>query len=272
MNVGLSLLRFRVMRATWQTMITSSVALVVVGCGLWHKQTTSGDSLPTVPPLRPKVWVPTSPEGMDRRLLRVEAWRTRVRLSECALVGAKPDTADRVMLAALEFSVTPWGMVDSVVASGQRLSPDQCGCIARTVKSWVFINTDYPRVYRTIIPISLVPARPHILGETELTSCRYREVTRSIAMQVPKWGQVMADCYREGRGPPTDFFDPTRKEIAVVRFTLEPDGVVSGARVVDPTVGHDRMDGCMADVAVSWQFDTTGARDTFEFPLTFGGR
>jgi hypothetical protein len=99
---------------------------------------------------------------------------------------------------------------------------------------------------------------PKPVGDTGLSADQVRAVV------VSHQPALMA-CYIT-EGPK----DSSPKGVVTVRWRVDPAGSVSGATIVDSTLGDDRVQSCILRQVQSWRFPSSDAISEAEFPFAFG--
>jgi TonB family protein len=213
--------------------------------------------------------VATVPDSVDRFLMNLEFWRTRFGLSDCMSDTSRDDPATRVSLVTLDLYVSPYGSVDSIVATSARTTPPMLDCVRQVVRTWWL--GEYPRArrYRFTLPMSPRLASLETGGPIEASTPADRRVSSGVMFMLYRSGAALAECYMAAEQPVGSLAES--RELGgtvVVRFTAEPNGGVSDVRVVESTASAVGIDSCLVETVSRWRLPE-GSTGTFEYPVSF---
>ncbi len=209
------------------------------------------------------------PDSLDRMLLQMELWRTRLGLSDCLTDTTDDGVEARVSLVTLDLFVSPYGSVDSVSARSSRATPQMITCVRDVVRTWYLSEDPAPRRYRFTLPMSARLAEAELGGPVDAADPDGRRVMRSVMMLLWSSRQTLAECYLMARPVPFPVGELSYSGgLVVVRFSIHPDGMTSGVRIVESTLNEPELDTCLIRTIAGWRMPR-GQDGLFEFPINF---
>ncbi len=86
----------------------------------------------------------------------------------------------------------------------------------------------------------------------------------AVEVQASRTRQLIGGCYSIGLAA-----DRNLSGVVVVRFTINPNGSVSGVRVSKSNLGNRDVEECIVAAVQTWKFAPGSTTDTFEYPFSF---
>lgn len=103
----------------------------------------------------------------------------------------------------------------------------------------------------------------------ELSINRKTRSAQDVVSVVQSHSRALQDCYKQELK-----YDPTIKGKISVRFTLNPDGIVTGASLVTSTLNSPRMESCILNRIKGWRnfppCDASEGEKTYRQSFSFG--
>jgi len=221
---------------------------------------------PVAPPFSTQV--ATVPDSLDRMLLQMELWRTRMGLSECLLDTTDEGIMARVSLITLDLFVSPYGSVDSVAATSARATPRMLSCVRHVVRTWFLSEHPQPKRYRFTLPMSPRLAEAEMGGPVDAQLASDRQVMRAISVFLYNSSHSMATCYLLARPVTSPALSTDYGGMVVVRFSVTPEGEITDAAVVESTIQNPQVDSCLVRTVRTWKVPPNNG-GAFEFPISF---
>ncbi|MDZ7265326.1 MAG: TonB family protein [candidate division KSB1 bacterium] len=105
----------------------------------------------------------------------------------------------------------------------------------------------------------------------ELFTVRRTRTAQDVLNVVQSHTRAIQDCYKQELK-----YDPTAKGKVVVRFTINPEGIVTSAAIVSSTVNSPRMESCIISRVKGWRnfppSDPAEGEKTYRQTFTFGDK
>lgn len=105
----------------------------------------------------------------------------------------------------------------------------------------------------------------------ELFTVRRTRTAQDVLNVVQSHTRAIQDCYKQELK-----YDPTAKGKVVVRFTINPEGIVTSAAIVSSTVNSPRMESCIISRVKGWRnfppTDPTEGEKTYRQTFSFGDK
>jgi len=86
----------------------------------------------------------------------------------------------------------------------------------------------------------------------------------AVEVQASRTRQLIGGCYSIGLAA-----DRRLAGVIVVRFTINPNGSVTGVRVSKSNLGNRDVEECVVAAVQTWKFASGSSTDTFEYPFSF---
>jgi TonB family protein len=86
----------------------------------------------------------------------------------------------------------------------------------------------------------------------------------AVEVQASRTRQLIGGCYSIGLA-----VDRRLAGVVVVRFTINPNGSVTGVRVSKSNLGNRDVEECIVAAVQTWKFASGSSTDTFEYPFSF---
>lgn len=105
----------------------------------------------------------------------------------------------------------------------------------------------------------------------ELFTVRRTRTAQDVLSVVQSHTRAIQDCYKQELK-----YDPTAKGKVVVRFTINPEGIVTSAAIVSSTVNSPRMESCIISRVKGWRnfppTDPAEGEKTYRQTFSFGDK
>ncbi len=105
----------------------------------------------------------------------------------------------------------------------------------------------------------------------ELFTVRRTRTAQDVLNVVQSHTRAIQDCYKQELK-----YDPTAKGKVVVRFTINPEGIVTSAAIVSSTVNSPRMESCIISRVKGWRnfppSDPAEGEKTYRQTFSFGDK